>query len=254
MRGLAGKRVLISGGSSGIGAATARRFLEEGARVILGGLDEAEVDQAVTELAPLGEVHGLAGDISSEGDVARLVDGAISALGGIDVLINNAGIAWREPFLEITPDHWDRIVSVNLRGMFLVAQAVARHLVARGTGGVILNMSSTNGLGGEADYAHYNASKGGVLLLAKTMAVELGKHGIRVNSLCPGYIKTPLNSTISAGLADDFVSAYERDHIPLGRAGLAEEVAAGYAFLASDDAAFIHGTELVIDGGQLAIM
>ncbi|MCA2224079.1 SDR family NAD(P)-dependent oxidoreductase [Nonomuraea aurantiaca] len=254
MRGLAGKRVLISGGSSGIGAATARRFLEEGARVVLGGLDEAEVDQAVTELAPLGEVHGLAGDISSEGDVARLVDGAIAALGGIDVLINNAGIAWREPFLEITPDHWDRIVSVNLRGMFLVAQAVARHLVARGAGGVILNMSSTNGLGGEADYAHYNASKGGVLLLSKTMAVELGKHGIRVNSLCPGYIKTPLNSAISAGLADDFVSAYERDHIPLGRAGLAEEVAAGYAFLASDDAAFIHGTELVIDGGQLAIM
>lgn len=254
MRGLAGKRVLISGGSSGIGAATARRFLEEGARVLLGGLHEAEVDQAVTELAPLGEVHGLAGDISSAGDVARLVDGAIAALGGIDVLINNAGIAWREPFLEITPDHWDRIVSVNLRGMFLVAQAVARHLVARGAGGVILNMSSTNGLGGEADYAHYNASKGGVLLLSKTMAVELGKHGIRVNSLCPGYIKTPLNSTISSGLADDFVSAYERDHIPLGRAGLAEEVAAGYAFLASDDAAFIHGTELVIDGGQLAIM
>ncbi|MEU7741375.1 SDR family oxidoreductase [Nonomuraea sp. NPDC049158] len=254
MRGLAGKRVLISGGSSGIGAATARRFLEEGARVVLGGLDEAEVGQAVIELGPLGEVHGLAGDISSEDDVARLVNGAIAALGGIDVLINNAGIAWREPFLEITPDHWDRIMSVNLRGMFLVAQAVARHLVARGAGGVILNMSSTNGLGGEADYAHYNASKGGVLLLSRTMAVELGKHGIRVNSLCPGYIKTPLNSTISAGLADGFVSAYERDHIPLGRAGLAEEVAAGYAFLASDDAAFIHGTELVIDGGQLAIM
>lgn len=254
MRGLAGKRVLISGGSSGIGAATARRFLEEGARVVLGGLSEAEVDQAVAELAPLGEVSGLAVDVSSAGDVSRLVDGAIATMGGIDVLINNAGIAWREPFLEITPDHWDRIMSVNLRGMFLVAQAVARHLVARGSGGVILNMSSTNGLGGEADYAHYNASKGGVLLLSKTMAVELGKHGIRVNSLCPGYIKTPLNSAISSGLADDFVSAYERDHIPLGRAGLAEEVAAGYAFLASDDAAFIHGTELVIDGGQLAIM
>lgn len=254
MRGLAGKRVLISGGSSGIGAATARRFLEEGARVVLGGLDQDEVDATVAELAPLGEVSGVAGDVSAEADVTRLVDGAIAALGGIDVLVNNAGTAWREPFLEITPAHWDRIVSVNLRGMFLVAQAVARHLVARGSGGVILNMSSTNGLGGEADYAHYNASKGGVLLLTRTMAVELGKHGIRVNALCPGYIQTPLNASISAGLAGDFVSAYERDHIPLGRAGLAEEVAAGYAFLASDDAAFIHGTELVIDGGQLAIM
>ncbi|MEU1724229.1 SDR family NAD(P)-dependent oxidoreductase [Actinomadura sp. ATCC 39365] len=254
MRGLAGKRVLISGGSSGIGAATARRFLEEGSRVVLTGLDGDEVGRAVAELAPLGEVSGLAGDVSSADDVARLVAGAIEAMGGVDVLVNNAGTAWREPFLEITPDHWDRIISVNLRGMFLMAQTVARHLVERGTGGVILNMSSTNGLGGEADYAHYNASKGGVLLLTKTMAVELGKHGIRVNALCPGYIRTPLNASISSGLADDFVSAYERDHIPLGRAGLAEEVAAAYAFLASDDAAFVHGTELVIDGGQLAIM
>ncbi|GAA3677954.1 SDR family oxidoreductase [Nonomuraea antimicrobica] len=254
MRGLAGKRVLISGGSSGIGAATARRFLEEGARVVLGGLDPAEVDATVTGLSELGEVSGLAGDVSAAGDVTRLVEGAVAALGGIDVLVNNAGIAWREPFLEITPEHWDQIMAVNLRGMFLVAQAVARHLVEQGTGGVILNMSSTNGLGGEADYAHYNASKGGVLLLTRTMAVELGRHGIRVNALCPGYIQTPLNASISAGLAGDFVSSYERDHIPLGRAGLAEEVAAGYAFLASDDAAFVHGTELVIDGGQLAIM
>ncbi|MGW4960741.1 SDR family NAD(P)-dependent oxidoreductase [Nonomuraea sp. NPDC004186] len=254
MRGLAGKRVLISGGSSGIGAATARRFLEEGARVVLGGLQRGEVDGAVAELSALGEVHGLTGDVSAEADVTRLVAGAIAALGGLDVLINNAGTAWREPFLEITPGHWDRIIAVNLRGMFLVAQAVARHLVEQGTGGVILNMSSTNGLGGEADYAHYNASKGGVLLLTKTMAVELGRHGIRVNALCPGYIQTPLNASISAGLAGDFVTSYEREHIPLGRAGLPEEVASGYAFLASDDAAFIHGTELVIDGGQLAIM
>ncbi|MBB3731750.1 SDR family NAD(P)-dependent oxidoreductase [Nonomuraea dietziae] len=254
MRGLAGKRVLISGGSSGIGAATARRFLEEGSRVVLGGLEQAEVAATVAELSPLGEVSGLAGDVRAEADVARLVEGAIAAMGGVDVLVNNAGTAWREPFLEITPDHWDTIIAVNLRGMFLVAQAVARHLVERGEGGVILNMSSTNGLGGEADYAHYNASKGGVLLLTRTMAVELGKHGIRVNALCPGYIRTPLNSAISAGLDGDFVSSYERDHIPLGRAGFAEEVAAGYAFLASDDAAFVHGTELVIDGGQLAIM
>ncbi|UBU17107.1 SDR family NAD(P)-dependent oxidoreductase [Nonomuraea gerenzanensis] len=254
MRGLAGKRVLISGGSSGIGAATARRFLEEGARVVLGGLDAAEVDKTVAELSGLGEVSGIAGDVSTEADVTRLVEGAVETLGGLDVLVNNAGTAWREPFLEITPGHWDTIMAVNLRGMFLVAQAVARHLVEQGTGGVILNMSSTNGLGGEADYAHYNASKGGVLLLTKTMAVELGRHRIRVNALCPGYIRTPLNASISAGLDGDFVSGYERDHIPLGRAGLAEEVAAGYAFLASDDAAFVHGTELVIDGGQLAIM
>jgi NAD(P)-dependent dehydrogenase (short-subunit alcohol dehydrogenase family) len=116
-------------------------------------------------------------------------------------------------------------------------------------------MSSTNGIAGEGDYAHYNASKGGVLLLTKTMAVELGKHGIRVNALCPGYIKTPLNATIAAGIGGaEFDAAYARRRIPLRRVGQADEVAAAYAFLASDDASFIHGTGLVIDGGQLAVM
>jgi NAD(P)-dependent dehydrogenase (short-subunit alcohol dehydrogenase family) len=254
MRGLQGKRVLISGGSSGIGLATAQRFLEEGSRVFLSGLDEREVDRALAGLRPNREVSGLACDVSLEGDVARMVQAAHRALGGIDVLINNAGTARRDPFLAIAAGDWDRIVAVNLRGMFLVAQAVSRHMVERG-GGVIINMSSTNGLAGEEEYAHYNASKGGVLLLTKTMAVELGRHGIRVNALCPGYIRTPLNEAISASIGGaEFETAYARARIPLGRAGHAEEVAAAYAFLASDDASFIHGTALVIDGGQLAVM
>jgi NAD(P)-dependent dehydrogenase (short-subunit alcohol dehydrogenase family) len=254
MRGLQGKRVLISGGSSGIGLATAQRFLEEGSRVFLAGLDEREVDSALAGLRPSGEVSGLACDVSLEDDVARMVAAAHRALGGIDVLINNAGTARRDPFLTIAAGDWDRIVAVNLRGMFLVAQAVSRHMVERG-GGVIINMSSTNGLAGEQDYAHYNASKGGVLLLTKTMAVELGSHGIRVNALCPGYIRTPLNEAISASIGEaGFETTYARVRIPLGRAGRAEEVAAAYAFLASDDASFIHGTALVIDGGQLAVM
>ena len=123
--------------------------------------------------------------------MARMVAAAHRALGGIDVLVNNAGTARRDPFLTIAAADWDRIVAVNLRGMFLVAQAVSRHMVERGGGGVIINMSSTNGLAGEQDYAHYNASKGGVLLLTKTMAVELGSHGIRVNALCPGLYPHP---------------------------------------------------------------
>ena len=254
MRGLRGKRVLISGGSSGIGLATAHRFLDEGSRVFLAGLDQREVDSALAGLRPGGEVSGLACDVSLEGDVARMVAAAHRALGGIDVLINNAGTARRDPFLAIAAGDWDRIVAVNLRGMFLVAQAVSRHMVERG-GGVIINMSSTNGLAGEEDYAHYNASKGGVLLLTKTMAVELGNHGIRVNALCPGYIRTPLNEAMSASAGGtEFETAYARERIPLGQAGEAEEVAAAYAFLASDDASFIHGAALVIDGGQLAVM
>ncbi|GAA4624519.1 SDR family oxidoreductase [Actinoallomurus vinaceus] len=250
MRGLDGKGVLITGGTSGIGRATARRFLEEGARVFVCGLDG--VGETVVELAELGEIAGTAGDVSREDDVARIVAEATDFLGTVEVLINNAGTAWREPFLEITPAHWDALLAVNLRGMFLVAQAVSRAMVARGTRGVVVNMSSTNGIGGEAEYAHYNASKGGVLLLTRTMAVELGVHGIRVNAVCPGYIRTPLNASITPDKG--FVAAYERDHIPLGRAGRADEVAAVYAFLASDDASFIHGAELVVDGGQLAIM
>lgn len=255
MRGLRDKRVLISGGSSGIGLATAQRFLEEGSRIFLAGLDRREVAGALAGLRRSGEVSGLACDVSLEGDVARMVDAAEGALGGIDVLINNAGTARRDPFLSIAAGHWDRILAVNLRGMFLVAQAVSRHMVERGGGGVIINMSSTNGLAGEEDYAHYNASKGGVLLLTKTMAVELGSHGIRVNALCPGYIRTPLNEAISASMGGTgFETDYASARIPLGRAGQPEEVAAAYAFLASDDASFIHGTGLVIDGGQLAVM
>ena len=172
------------------------------------------------------------------------------------MLTNNAGTSRRAPFLEITAAEWDRIIAVNLRGMFLVAQAVTEMVRQRGTGGVIVNMSSTNGIAGEEDYAHYNASKGGVLLLTKTMAVELGPHGIRVNALCPGYICTPLNAAISAGLGGAGLRGGLRPGPDPARRGPGgpEEVAAAYAFLASDDASFIHGAGLVIDGGQLAWM
>ena len=250
MRGLKGKRVLISGGSRGIGKATAQRFLEEGAIVFFCGHDAGDVDSTIQEFTSLGKIDGIACDVSLEGDVNRLVQAAEAFLGSFDVLVNNAGIAWQEDFLAITPENWDRIMAVNLRGQFLVAQAVARKMVAAGKGGVIINMSSTNGLVGEEQYAHYNASKGGIMLLTKTMALELGKFGIRVNALCPGYILTPLNREI---YPVQMVEAYIDQKIPLKKAGQPEDVAAAYAFLASDDAAFIHGTGLVIDGGQIAL-
>ncbi len=250
MRGLEGKGILISGGTSGIGLATARRFLEEGSRVFVCGIDKAEVAAAIEELRSLGDADGLTCDVSREKDVEQLVGVAEAALGGIDILINNAGIAHKAWFLSLSTEEWDRTMAVNLRGMFLVAQAVAKLMVERGRG-VIVNMASTNALGGEEEFAHYNASKGGVLQLTRTMAVELGPLGIRVNCLCPGFIDTPLNDALAT---EEQMRAYERAKIPLGRRGRPQEVAAAYAFLASEEASFIHGEALVIDGGQTTVM
>jgi NAD(P)-dependent dehydrogenase (short-subunit alcohol dehydrogenase family) len=250
MRGLTGKGVLVSGGSSGIGKATVRRFLEEGCRVVFCGIDRDEVRAAAAELSASGAAVGIACDVSDAHDVAALIDEAERVLGEIDILINNAGIARKTAFLDITAEEWDRVLEVNLRGIFLVAQGVARSMAARGRG-VIVNMASTNALGGEEELAHYNASKGGVLQLTRTMAVELGGRGVRVNCLCPGFIETPLNDAISDRA---YIETYIRDRIPLGRAGDPDEVAAAYAFLASDEASFIHGEALVIDGGQIAVM
>jgi len=249
MRGLEGKGVLISGGSRGIGLAAAQRFLEERSRVFLCGLDELEVRTALEDLRPVGPIDGIACDVSSEQQVDELVERAEAFLGAVDVLVNNAGIGWREPFLEITTEHWDRILDVNLRGQFLVARRVARSMVERGLGGTIVNMASTNALEAEAGYAHYNASKGAIAMLTRTMAAELGPRGIRVNALCPGKIATPLQ-----GEAEDteYTARFQRERIPLGRSGAPTEVAAAYAFLASDDASFVNGELLVVDGGQLA--
>jgi 3-oxoacyl-[acyl-carrier protein] reductase len=247
----AGRRVIVTGGSSGIGEATAERFLREGADVLVFDVDAGNLERSAERLAPAveaggGRLIGQRGDASSADDVDAMVARALAELGGVDVLVSNAGIAYRERFLDIPRDHWARTLDVNLTGMFLVAQPVARHMVERGSG-VILLTSSTNGLVGEEMYAHYNASKGGVTLLTKSLAIELGPHGIRVNAVCPGYIVTPLTASIDD---EQFMAAYA-EMLPLRHLGKPGDVAGAFAFLASDDAAFITGETLVIDGGQL---
>ncbi len=244
MRGLSEKRVLITGGGSGIGAATAARFLDEGSAVCVLDCDPDGL-QRVSEDLP-----GLAGtvraDVTDLGEVRAAVDEAVLIMGGLDVLINNAGISIRHDFLEITPEEWDRVIAVNLTGNFYVAQTVARHMMDA-QGGVILNTASTNGTLGYPFYADYNASKAGVIAVTRSMALELAPK-VRVNAVAPGYVLTPMQR---AEYTDEMLEEVNRK-LPLQRFASPEEVAGIFAFLASDDASYLTGHIYIIDGGETA--
>jgi len=222
VKGLAGKRIVVTGGSSGIGEATVHRFREEGARVVSIALD--------------GEIEC---DVADPAQVAA----AFEQVGDVDVLIANAGISIRHPFLDIEEEDWRRVLDVNLGGVFRCAQQAARRMDE----GVILMTASTNGLTGHEQYADYNASKAGVILLARTMARELAPR-IRVNAVCPGYVLTPMQR---AEYTDEMLAAVN-GAIPLKRHAEPEEIAALFAFLASDDARYITGAAIAIGGGETA--
>jgi meso-butanediol dehydrogenase/(S,S)-butanediol dehydrogenase/diacetyl reductase len=242
MRGLKGKRVLVTGGASGIGAATAARFLEEGAQVCVLDRDARACSLIGHQLPALAGV--LDCDVADLQQVQAAFAAAVRRMGGVDVLINNAGISVRHEFLEITPEEWDRIIAVNLTGSFYVAQTAARHMVERRSG-VILHTASTNGVTGYPHYAAYNASKAGVIALTKAMALELAP-AVRVNAVAPGYVLTPMQRA-------EYTDAMLEDvnqKIPLRRHATPEEVAALFAFLASDDAAYITGHVYTIDGAE----
>jgi meso-butanediol dehydrogenase / (S,S)-butanediol dehydrogenase / diacetyl reductase len=244
MRGLANKRVLITGGASGIGAATASRFLEEGAQVVILDRDaqaSAELQRQLPRLS--GAVQA---DVSQLNEVQLAFAATLKLLGSLDVFINNAGISIRHNFLDITPDEWDKVLAVNLTGVFYMAQTAARHMWQKGSG-VILQTASTNGIMGYPFYADYNATKAGVIELTKSMALELAPK-IRVCAVAPGYVLTPMQR---AEYTDEMLAAVN-GKIPLGRHAKPEEIAALFAYLASDDAAYATGHVYTLDGGEIA--
>jgi len=244
MKGLTNKRVLITGGANGIGRATALRFLEEGCKVVVVDRDGPACATLEQECGDLEAV--LLADVSIETDVYRVFDDLDARWGGLDILINNAGVSTRHSFLEITADAWRDTLATNLTGLFMVAQQAALRMVAARSG-VILNMGSSNAHIGCPNYADYNASKAGVVELTRTMAIELAPV-VRVLSISPGAVRTPMQE---AEYTDEMFAELD-GKIPLGRHAQPEEIAALFAFLASDEAPFLHGTSVIVDGGETA--
>jgi NAD(P)-dependent dehydrogenase (short-subunit alcohol dehydrogenase family) len=247
MERFAGKTVIVTGAGRGIGQAIAKRFADEGADVMLIGRGRAALAETA-ELIGGGLVH--TADVGDSAQVADAVQAALDAWGRIDVLVNNAGVDDETPFLEMREDRWRDVVNTNLTGPFLMSRAVAPAMVAAG-GGVIIHNASIDATGGDGTFASYNASKAGLLGLNRTMALELGPHGIRVNAVSPGVTHTDMTArAVGPELMEYLTTSFER--VPLRRLVRPEEIAATCAFLASDDASGITGQNIVVDCGLTA--
>ena len=236
MRGLSGKVAIVTGAARGIGRAIALRLRDEGAEVVFADIDreaatEAAGDHAVAEV-----------DVANPESVQAMVDKVVTERGGLDILVSNAGIMDRRAFLEMTPEFWDRVTGINLRGAFLCGQAAARAMVAQGGGGRIVNVASNSGIFGGRGRAAYGASKAGLINLTQTMAIELAEHGINVNAVAPGPTKTGPH-------IPDEPWPTVKARMPLARFGTPDEIAAVAAFLASDEASFVTGHTYGADGG-----
>jgi 3-oxoacyl-[acyl-carrier protein] reductase len=243
MKRLLGKVCIVTGAAQGIGLATARRFLEEGATVALCDIRRESVDAAVEALQDLGSVEGHVVDVTKRDQIDAMVDAVRTRHRAIDVLVNNAGITLDARLQKMDEDRFDRVIEVNLKGTFNCARAVVDTMVEQGRG-VILNASSVVGIYGNFGQTNYAASKFGVIGFVKTWSRELGPKGIRCNAVAPGFIETPILRTIP-----DKVLQQMKERVPLRRLGTPEDVAKVYAFLASDDASYISGAVIEVAGG-----
>ena len=245
---LADRVAIVTGAARGIGLAIAKRFADEGATVVMADLAAATLSEAA---AAVPGATTVVADVSRTADVARVVEAAAARTGRIDILVNNAGITHACDFLDLAEADFDRVLGVNLKSMFLCGQAVARHMVARGVRGAVVNLSSVNAVLAIANQVPYTVSKGGVNQLTKVMALALAPHGIRVNGIGPGTIATEMAR--AAVLGSDEGRRRILSRTPLGRVGEPEEVAAIAAFLASDDASYLTGQTIYPDGGRLGL-
>mgnify|MGYP006279734113 CR=1 FL=1 len=234
---------LVTGGTKGIGLSCVERFLRDGWKV---GFCARSADEVEATQRRLGSnVHGMVADMGKVEDCLAIVPGTVSAFGRLDALVNNAGVYAPVPFVDFTADDWDSLTDINVRGPVLAGGSAARQMISQGGGGRIVNIASTNGILSEAQFAHYNSSKAALITLTKTMAIELGPHGILVNAVAPGWILTPLSEPFVKDLPQDSLDRM----FPLQRVGTSDEIAGAVAFFCGPDSTYVTGTTLVVDGG-----
>ena len=247
---LSGKRCIVTGGANGIGEATVRRFVREGARVLIADRDIAAADKLAHELG--NDIFALHCDVRLEASVKSVADAAIARWDGVDVLVNNAGSELNRTYDQTTVDEWDMVLDTDLKGPWLFCKHVVPHMVKAGSGSVI-NVSSLNGLVGFPLSTAYGSAKGGLVVFTKDIAIELAKSGVRFNCVCPGVIQTPMMERWTDLMPDkQEAQAMLRGVMPIGRMGTADEVAGAIFFFASDDSTLCQGAVLSIDGGFVA--
>lgn len=245
MRGIQGKITVVTGGTRGIGKGIAKRFLEEGATVIIiGGKNKEDADKTIAELSPLGQIEAMMVDLSDAAAVEKMIDDVVAKYGRIDILVNNAGITRDDLVMRMKEEDFDAVLATNLKGAFLCCKTAARTMIKQRFGRVV-NVSSVVGLRGNAGQSNYAASKAGLIGLTKSLAKELAGRKVTVNAVAPGFIDTDMTAVLSEQAKEAMLAT-----IPMARLGQAEDVAHAVAFFASDEAAYVTGQVLCVDGGM----